>query len=122
MESLVVFLPCSNINKTTEFYRDICGITNIQYQVKGKVHIFDTGYGFIGFCQYDDGRPLLSGDKGVCISFNLKDRNEVDELYLKMLEKNVTISSKPTHHKKFPVYSFFVKDPDGYNVEFQKID
>ena len=28
---------------------------------------------------------------------------------------------KPARHPKFPVYSFFFSDPDGYLLEFQKI-
>jgi hypothetical protein len=26
-----------------------------------------------------------------------------------------------TEHPRFPVYSFFLKDPNGYTLEFQKI-
>ena len=31
-------------------------------------------------------------------------------------------SHPPRRHPLFPVYSFFVTDPDGYLVEFQKTD
>ena len=121
MESSVIFLPCTDLAKTTEFYRDICGIDKMEVQSPGKVHIFDTGYGYIGFVQYDDGRAPLSGDKGVCISFDLKDKKEVDDMYLRLKEKGADITQVPMMHKQFPVYSMFISDPDGYKVEFQKI-
>ena len=65
IENCVTFLPCSDIKKTTHFYRDIVGLPVVQEQAGGMLKIFDTGYGYWGFCQYGDGRPIPSGDVGV---------------------------------------------------------
>ena len=65
-ESSVVFLPVSNINETLKFYGDVVGLKIVQKQ-GDSLYIFDTGYGYWGFCQYDDGRKPLSGPKGVCL-------------------------------------------------------
>lgn len=119
IESSVLFLPVNDIQKTTQFYTEICGLT-YEVQVKDQIHIFDTGYGYIGFCQYNDGRKPLSGDHGVCISFNCIDEKDVDKHY-EMVKGKAKVLTLPGYHPKFPVYSFFVEDPDGYKVEFQKI-
>lgn len=121
IENCVTFLPCSDIQQTVHFYRDIVGLPVVQEQAGGKLKIFDTGYGYWGFCQYDDGRPLLSGDLGVCLSLNCHDEADVDRQYVKMLEKGCAIALPPMRQEKFPVYAFFTRDPDDYKVEFQRI-
>ena len=120
--SLIVFLPCSDIVKTRAFYEGLLGLRVAQIQGNGTAIIFDTGYGYIGFAQYTDGRPLLSGAKGVCISLNCRDRADVDAHFAMVKEKGVKIMQEPMLHKVYPVYSCFIKDPDDYTVEYQKID
>ncbi len=118
-ESSIVFLPVRDIEKTLIFYRDVLGLKVHQKQGE-SLYIFDTGYGFWGFCQYDDGRKPLSGPQGVCLSLNLKDNEQVLQRYDQLKDK-VTIYRQPARHPKYPVYSFFISDPDGYLVEYQKI-
>ena len=40
--------------------------------------------------------------------------------YREFTQRGLTATT-PQRHKVFPVYSFFLTDPNGYNVEFQKI-
>lgn len=120
IESSVVFLPVTDIEQTTRFYRDMIGLSVVQEQVGGSCRIFDTGYGYLGFCQYQDKRPVLGGPKGVCLSFNCHDKADVDAQYQKYHSAGLA-SEPPGKVDLFPVYSFFMEDPDGYKVEFQKI-
>lgn len=115
MESMVVFYPCLDINKTSDFYQNIIELK--LYQDQGQCRIFDTGYGYLGFCEYDD--HVLATK--TCISFNLENEKAVDDTYLKMKGLGMSGLTKPQKHPKFEVYSFFMKDPNGYTVEFQKI-
>ena len=117
--SSVVFLPVSDINKTFHFYHEVLGLPVFQKQ-GDSLYIFDTGYGYWGFCQYADQRKALSGEKGVCLSLNLNSNDEVLARYEEIKDK-VTIYKKPAMHPVFPVFSFFICDPDGYLVEYQKI-
>ncbi len=116
IESIVNFYPCKDIEETTEFYVNIIGLTLFQDQ--GKARIFDSGYGYLGFCQYDHG--ILATQ--TCISFNLKDQKEVDDYYTHFKELKVEGLLPPKKHNQFDVYSFFMKDPNGYQIEFQKIE
>ena len=109
----------SDITGTVYFYRDVLGLPVIQKQ-GDSLFIFDTGYGYWGFCQYSDGRPLLSGPQGVCLSINMKNPDDVLARY-EVLKDNVSIYKDPAWHPRFPVFSFFVLDPDGYLVEFQHV-
>lgn len=118
-ESSVIFLPVRDIEKTVEFYRDALKLPVHQKQ-SDKLYIFDTGYGYWGFCEYGDDRKPLSGPQGVCLSLNLSDNEAVLERFEEL--KNVCrVYRQPARHPVFPVYSFFLLDPDDYLVEFQKV-
>lgn len=115
MESMVVFYPCKDIEETTRFYTEKIGLT--LHIDQGKARIFDTGYGFLGFCQYDHQCMATY----TCISFNLKDEAEVNHYYERFKEMMVNDLTVPKRHDDFAVYSFFLSDPNGYKIEFQKI-
>ena len=115
MESMMVFYPCKDIEETSRFYQEVLGLR--LYNDQGKCKIFDTGYGYQGFCQYSHGE-LASH---VCISFNCKNEAEVDKTYTLFRDTSKYQCTKPQRHPEFAVYSFFMKDPNGYTVEFQKI-
>ena len=113
-----VFLPCSDICATAHFYNGILGLPVAERQSE-KLLVFDTGYGYWGFCEYADGRPALSGPKGVCLSLNLDSEQAVLEAYEKY-RNACPVYREPARHPVCPVFSFFLQDPDGYLVEFQK--
>ncbi len=115
----VIFLPCSDIAKTVSFYHDLLGLPVDQKQ-GDSLYIFDTGYGYWGFCQYGDARKLLSGPQGVCLSMNLENDEAVRNRYAELKDR-CDIYRGPQKHPQFPVYSFFLQDPDGYLVEFQNV-
>lgn len=116
IESCITFLPVQDIEETTRFYTEIVGLS--LWEDMGNCKIFRCGQGYWGFCQYDDGREMASG---VCLSLNLKDTAEVDSKYQEIKTAGAAIKTAPQKHPNFPVYSFFVTDPNGYLLEFQKI-
>ena len=115
MESMICFYPCLDIEETTHYYLNEIGLT--LYVDQGACRIFDTGYGYIGFCEYED-RILCNK---TCISFNLSSIEEVNAYYEKFKAKNAKDLTVPQKHPKFDVYSFFMKDVNGYTIEFQKL-
>ena len=115
-ESSVIFFPCRNLEETIEYYAGVLEFP-IYKKLDGLVW-FDCGYGYLAFVQYSDDRPMASGQ---CISFNLPAMKDVDDMYEKLQNRPVIgLKGKPAHHPRFPVYSFFFSDPNGYLLEFQK--
>ena len=114
----VVFLPCGDIGATTRFYHGALGLEIAETQGDSVV-IFDTGCGYWGFCRYADGRAPLSGPQGVCLSINLESEQAVADAYARLKDR-CAVYRPPARHPTLPVYSFFLLDPDGYLVEFQK--
>ena len=79
---------------------------------------FDCGYGYLAFCDYGPDRLMSTGQ---CISFNLLSLEDVDRMYEALKTRlALGLSAPPAHHPKFPVYSFFFSDPNGYTLEYQR--
>ena len=116
IESGVIFFPCKDIAETKAYYTQVVQLP--VYKDLGSTVWFDCGYGYLAFVEYSDGRPMASG---ACISFNLESIEAVDAMYAEMQKRPVIgLKGSPAHHPRFPVYSFFFSDPNGYTLEFQK--
>lgn len=116
LRSSVVFFPAGDLKAIIDFYCTTLGFA-IYHQTPQSV-IVDTGYGYLGFVSYDDKRPMATG---VCISLNCASREEVSRIY-NSIKQTYPVSSPPQRHTEFPVYSFFMSDPNGYLLEFQIIE
>ena len=115
-ESSVIFFPCRDIAETKRYYTDILGLP--MHKDLGATVWFDCGYGYLAFVEYGDGRALASG---TCISFNMPSIEAVNEIYRTLCSRPVIgLKGAPEQHPRFPVYSFFLSDPNGYTLEFQK--
>ena len=115
-ESSVIFFPCRDIQETHAYYTEVVGLS--VYKDLGKSIWLDCGYGYLGFVEYDPPRPMAAGQ---CISFNLESTQAVDAMYTTLKATPVIgLQAPPQKHPKFPVYSFFFSDPNGYLLEFQK--
>lgn len=119
-QSSIVFLPCSDIERTHRFYTGVIGLALHSTQSGGKARIYDTGYGYWGFVQYGD-RAIHSGAHGPTLSLNCESCEDVNRLHAQVLSRGAQEISPPRIHEGFPVYSCFFSDPDGYKVELQYI-
>ena len=118
MVGSVVFLPVKDLARTRAFYTQVIGLRLAMVQPAGA-EIYDTGYGYWGFCGYGGGRPGVGGGNGGCRSIHCEDGEEVEARWRKAVALGAQAVSPPAEHARFPVYSCFVEDPDGYRVEFQ---
>ena len=117
-ESSVIFFPCRDIAETKVYYTRVLGLS--VYKDLGSTVWFDCGYGYLAFVDYGPERPMASG---ACISFNLTSIEAVDEMYHTLQNSPYPVPGligPPAHYPKFPVYSFFLSDPNGYTLEYQK--
>lgn len=114
--SNVIFFPCLNMEETKKYYTEILELS--VYKDLGHTVWFDSGYGYLAFVEYDPPRKMASG---ACISFNMESMAAVDAAYEKLLRKKaIGLKEPPRQHPSFPVYSFFLSDPNGYLLEYQK--
>ncbi len=115
-ESSVFFFPCKNIAETKEYYSTVLELP--LYKDLGHTIWFDCGYGYLAFVEYGPDKAMATGE---CFSFNLPSIEDVDAMY-EILKTRPVIGLKtpPQKHPRFPVYSFFFSDPNGYTLEYQK--
>ena len=83
-----------------------------------KARIFSAVRGHFGFMEYADKKAATGR---LCLSLNCRSEENVDMYYDRIISLGATPLEVPKYHATEPVYSFFVKDPNGYLVEFQKI-
>ncbi len=115
--SILSFYPCTHLQETQLFYTQVIGLQ--QVFSSDTVRIFASPKGYIGFVDYKDGqiaKPHL------CISFNCPTREAVDQEYQRLCAMGHTPKNPPSLHPSQPVYSFFLQDPNGYLVEYEKIE
>jgi predicted enzyme related to lactoylglutathione lyase len=109
----ITFLGTKDLKKTSVFYQNILGLT--LYKDQKTYLIFSINkQSKIGFCEHI---PVIREDKSPIFTFITKD---VDEVYHKLIQKGLEITERPKLNKKFSIYHFFFKDPNGYTIEIQR--
>ncbi|HUU78916.1 MAG TPA: VOC family protein [candidate division Zixibacteria bacterium] len=113
--SFITFIRTDNLDKTTEFYQNIMKCPLVLDQ--GLCRIFKiTKESYIGFCTHD----FLDKEKeSICLTFVCSSKEEVNEMYEYLKEKNVPMKEPPKENEKFKIYNFFAKDPNGITLEIQ---
>jgi catechol 2,3-dioxygenase-like lactoylglutathione lyase family enzyme len=104
------------IDSTAEFYSKALGLECIRETADSRIFATSENAA-IGLCRVFDDRVV--DPKGGMISFVSDD---VDGWYRRLLDRGLTIDAPPRRMRQFGIYSFFVRDPNGYIIEFQQFD
>ncbi len=115
--SNIAFYPTVSIEKTEKFYTEVIGLSKVFGN--DSFVVFDCVKGHFGFVLTDDESKI---PKGLCLSLNCDSEEAVDSEYKRVLALGADTIAPPKKHDKFPVYSFFINEPNGYLLEFQKIE
>jgi catechol 2,3-dioxygenase-like lactoylglutathione lyase family enzyme len=113
--STITFLHTADLEETTQFYESVMKFTLVVDQ--GDCRIFQALNGsFLGFCSHDF---LVKEESPICLTFVCNSKEEVDDWYTYLQKKEVSVKEPPKENKKFKIYNFFAKDPNGYTIEIQ---
>lgn len=112
-EGFITFLGTDNLKETHNFYHNILGLEVLKDQKVCKIYKI-TDQSSIGFCEHIE--PTVK-EKSPIITFLC---DSVDDTYKALKDKTLTINEAPKINEKFNIYHFFIKDPNGYTLEFQK--
>jgi catechol 2,3-dioxygenase-like lactoylglutathione lyase family enzyme len=104
----IVFFNTPRLEEIKEFYIDRIGCQ--LWIDQGTCAILKYGNLLIGFCSGENTDP-----EGV-ITFFYHSREEVDRQYQKF--ETIAIDT-PKENKKYRIYHFYARDPDGRPIEFQ---
>lgn len=114
IDQQVTFIYAEDLEATLPFYREVLGLEEVLDQ--GQCKIFRAGpAGFIGVCRVRPGRH--SEPRGVVFTFVT---DEVDAWHRRLEARGVEGLQSPRYSEQFQVYNLFVRDPNGYLLEFQQ--
>jgi predicted enzyme related to lactoylglutathione lyase len=103
-----------DLDSTAYFYAEVLGLECARDQ--GAARIFATGdNAWIGVCHAFAERVVEP--KGSMISIVSDD---VDAWYQRLVDIGLSIDQPPHRLEQFGIYTFRVKDPNGYLIEFQQ--
>jgi predicted enzyme related to lactoylglutathione lyase len=119
----ITFLYADPPEPSWAFYEEVLGLTLAQDQ--GSCRIYEAAAGgqraYIGVCRARAPRatdnPRVVG--GVVFTFVADD---VDGWYAHLKAKGADIPEPPALSEAYRVYHFFLRDPAGYTLEFQRFD
>lgn len=110
----VMFLPSDDLGKVQAFYQELLGLPLVRNQ-QDICHIYRMHAGsYVGFCQRG---YCIPADYRVVLTLLIDD---VDGVYAWLQQQGVVPESAPALHESYNVYSFFVRDPNGYLLEIQR--
>jgi len=111
----VVFLPTSDLAAVDAFYGGLLGLPLARDQ--GVCRIYRTGPGaYVGFC---DRGYAVPAEFRVVLTLLVED---VAAAHAALVARGARPEGPPAHSARYAVTSFFVRDPHGYLVEWQRFD
>ena len=118
-------LPCENLVETKMFYADTVGASLGRYSNNWvDINLFGHQVTFTQVGKFDFTNPNYTFEGKVLSSFHfgvILDIETWGEIYSKLNNQNLELTSQATFlkNKSGEHLSFFVKDPNGYMLEFK---
>ena len=111
---MIAWVYTQSLDSTAAFYAEMLGLECLRDS--GTARIFAVGDGAaIGVCEAFADR--IVEPQGGMISLVVDD---VDAWYRRLDARGVEIEAPPQRLDDFGIYTFFVRGPDGYRLEFQQ--
>lgn len=116
VDAQITFLYTRNLAKTAPFYEDVLGLPLAVDQGSCRIYHVTGRSAYIGMCEraHAPEKP-----EGVIFTFVTDD---VDGWYERITSKGVECEYAPRVSEAYKIYHFFVRDPNGYKLEFQRFD
>lgn len=110
---LIVFLGTQDLEATARFYSGILGLKLYRDQEVCRIYDIPRG-GRLGFCTH---LPANPGERCPIITLLAED---VDGVYARLCQNDITPSHPPMENPRFGIYHFFVRDSNGYLLGIQR--
>lgn len=115
IEGQVTFLPTADLATTDAFYAGVLGLRLVRDQ--GICRIYATAQGaYLGFCERGYAVP---SEHRVVLTLLVDD---VAAAFDHAVRNGAPVVEPPAHSERFAALTGFVRDPNGYLVEFQRFD
>lgn len=113
IDEQITFLYCQDITASATFYETVLGLELALDQGGCRIYHTVGRKAYIGICE----RATPRAKDGVIFTIVTQD---VDGWYQRITEHGVVCEDEPRMNPTYGIYHFFVKDPNGYLIEFQR--
>ncbi|MGB1287497.1 MAG: VOC family protein [Aggregatilineales bacterium] len=110
----ITFLYTRNISICTDFYENILGFELSLDQGGCKIWHIAEQHSYVGMCE-----RATAPEKPEGIIFTIV-TPDVDGWYERLTSRGVKCEHAPKITEEYGIYHFFVRDPNGYLLEFQR--
>ncbi len=121
LDQQVTFLYAEDAPACWDFYEKVLGLELVQDQERVRIYAVAGSRAFLGICMAGAPRatPDPRAEGGVCFTFVTQD---VDGWYGFLNARGAAIPEPPQHSGQWRIYHFFLHDPAGNLLEFQRFD
>ncbi len=109
----ITFLYTEDLAKTAHFYEEVLALPLVLDQGGCRIYRVREG-AYLGACERED---ALRPTNGVIVTLVTP---EVDAWYARLKEHDVPVEKGPAVNEEYRIYHCFVRDPNGYLIEFQR--
>ncbi len=113
IDEQITFLYCEDLAKTAPFYEDVLGFELAVDQGSCRIYHITGRIAYVGLCE----RATPREKDGVIFTLVTQD---VDGWYEHITAQDINCEYAPRLNETYNIYHFFVKDPNGYLIEFQR--
>jgi len=111
----ITFLRVGDLEVSAAFYEEGLGLELVLDQ--GGCRIYEAGKNaYLGICRLNDPGPV-GQESGVIYTLVVED---VDGWHRYLVEHGLEPEAEPQLNQEYGIYHFFLRDPDGYLLEFQR--
>lgn len=116
VDSQITFLYTRDLEKSAHFYEDILGLPLAVDQGSCRIYHIIGQHAYFGICERD---TAPDNPVGIIFTFVTQD---VDGWYERITSKGWECEHAPESSETYKLYHFFVNDPNGYKIEFQRFN
>jgi catechol 2,3-dioxygenase-like lactoylglutathione lyase family enzyme len=110
----VTFVYSAKFEETVRFYEQTLGLSLVLDQ--GACRIYRVAAeAFLGICRSSENRPAPPG--GVILTFVT---HELPAWHQRLVAAGAQVDGEPRENSRYRIVHFFVHDPDGRSIEFQR--
>jgi len=113
VDEQITFLYTQDMGATAPFYETVLGLELTLDQGGCRIYHISGQKAYLGICERSQARPA----EGVIFTFVTQ---EVDAWHERITAQGIECENAPKLNEEYGIYHFFVKDPNGYLLEFQR--
>ena len=113
-DAQITFLYVADLRRSAEFYEHTLRLSLAADQGNCRIYRVTGSESYLGICE-----RKATASTGDTLIFTIVTA-DVDAWYRQITSMGWACESPPSVNQRYNIYHFFLRDPDGYKLEFQR--